>query len=195
VWADNNGRPAAQPLATQTAVLPNPLPANTPGLPFFEVAFAAPVSVSGRFYVGFGQASSGQFLPYGFDLNPGTAPTLFVNTQNTWTTATLSTPGALMVRAVMNNNVLSANASRAVSAGFALFPNPALAGTVVSVSGPAFTGAALLDVLGRELWRQPAAEAGRTTWRLTARLPSGVYLVRLTLPGGEVATRRLVISE
>ncbi len=193
VWADNNGQPAATPLATKALVLTNPLPS---GQVFYDIAFDAPVAVSGRFYIGFGQASGGQFLPYGYDLNNATtAPTLFYNTQNTWSKPTLSIPGTIMMRAVMTNNVpLATQAQQAANAQFGLYPNPAPTGTVVAVSGPAFRRAAVLDVLGRPVWQQPAAEAGQPTLHLPAGLPGGVYLVQLTLADGTVTTRRLVVE-
>lgn len=194
VWADNNGRPAATPLATQTGVLTNSSLASGPV--FMDVTFSKPVAVSGRFYIGYGQAASGQFLPYGFDLNnPGTAPQLFLYTQNSeWVAATVSTPGTIMMRAVMNNNALATQAQQAANAQFSLYPNPAPTGTTVAVSGPAFRRAAVLDVLGRPVWQQSAAEAGRPTLRLPASLAAGVYLVQLTLPDGSIATRRLAVE-
>ncbi|RZK90695.1 MAG: T9SS type A sorting domain-containing protein, partial [Hymenobacter sp.] len=67
-------------------------------------------------------------------------------------------------------------------------------GTTVAVEGPAFRQATLLDVLGRPVWQQPAAEAGQATLRLPASLPSGIYLVQLALPDGSTATRRLVLE-
>ncbi|MGI4738078.1 MAG: T9SS type A sorting domain-containing protein [Janthinobacterium lividum] len=192
VWADNNGQPAANPLATKATVLTNPLPS---GQIFYDIVFDSPVPVSGRFYIGFGQAASGQFLPYGYDLNNATtAPTLFYNTQNTWSRPTLSIPGTLMMRAVMTNNVpLATQAQQTASAQFSLYPNPAPTGTVVTVSGPAFRRAAVLDVLGRPVWQQPTTEAGRPALHLPASLAGGVYLVQLTLADGTVATRRLVV--
>lgn len=193
VWADNNGQPADAPLMTQTVAVPNPLPASSPV--FYDIAFATPVPVSGRFYIGYGQISGGQFLPYGYDLNnASTAPTLFYNKQNTWSKPTLSTPGTIMMRAVMANGVLATQAPQATNAQFGLYPNPAPTGTTVAVSGPAFRRATVLDVLGRPVWQQPAPEAGQATLRLPATLAAGVYLVQLTLADGSVATRRLVLE-
>ncbi len=192
VWADNNGQPADAPLATATAILNQDLIGNV----FYDVKFDTPVPVpaSGLFYIGYGQTSGGQFLPYGFDLNNvSTAPTLFYNKQGQWSKPTLSTPGTVMMRAVMNNGILATQAQRATNAQFGLYPNPAPTGTTVAVSGPAFRRAAVLDVLGRPVWQQPAAEAGQPTLRLP-RLAGGVYLVQLTLPDGSVATRRLVVE-
>jgi len=194
VWADNNGQPAATPLATKAITLRNPLGRDS--IFAKDIVFDSPVAVSGRFYIGFGQAAGGQFLPYGYDLNDtSTAPTLFYSTQNTWSRPTLSIPGTLMMRAVMTNNVpLATQAQQAANTRFGLYPNPAPTGTTVVVSGPAFRRAAVLDVLGRPVWQQSAAEAGQAILRLPAGLPGGVYLVQLTLADGSVATRRLVVE-
>jgi hypothetical protein len=94
----------------------------------------------------------------------------------------------------MNQTSLATRGQQAISAAFALYPNPAPAGTAVLVEGPTFRQATLLDVLGRPVWQQPAAEAGQPTLRLPARLPGGVYLVQLALPDGSTATRRLVLE-
>jgi hypothetical protein len=145
--------------------------------------------------VGYGQVSNGRFLLYGYDLNNQLpANSLFLNTQGTTTTdpwAVQSLVGVPMLRPVMNQTVLATRGQQALSAAFTLFPNPALGGTTVAVDGPRFSRAALLDVLGRPVWQQPAAEAGQATLRLPAGLPPGVYLVQLTLPDGSTATRRL----
>ncbi len=196
VWADNNGKPANTPLATATGTLTN---SATAGPAFQEIKFNPPVAVSGRFYVGYGQASNGLFLNYGLDLNNQLPTnTLFSNTlgaaNDPWRPVTLSTPGAPLLRPAMAQTYLATRGQQAISAAFALYPNPAPAGTAVLVEGPAFRQAALLDVLGRPVWQQPAAEAGQTTLRLPARLPGGVYLVQLALPDGSTATRRLVLE-
>ena len=197
VWADNNGKPANTPLATATASLPNPLPN---GQTFMEVTFAAPVPVLGRFYVGYGQPSNGQFLFYGLDLNnQPAANSLFYNTlgptsTDPWRAGILSPAGVPMLRPVMAQTALASRSQQAISAAFALYPNPAPTGTTVVVEGPAFRRAALLDVLGRQVWQQSATEAGQATLRLPASLPAGVYLVQLALPDGATATRRLVVE-
>jgi hypothetical protein len=197
VWADNNGKPANTPLATATGTLTNPTAA---GQTFQVINFNPPVPVSGRFYVGYGQASTGQFLNYGLDVNDQLPTgTLFSNTLGTfspdpWRAVTLSTPGAPMLRPVMAQTYLATRGQQAISAAFALYPNPAPAGTAVLVEGPAFRQATLLDVLGRTVWQQSAAEAGQTTLHLPARLPGGVYLMQLALPDGSTATRRLVLE-
>ncbi|MVN74915.1 T9SS type A sorting domain-containing protein [Hymenobacter sp. HMF4947] len=191
VWADANGQPGPTPLATSTFTLDQKLVSQG----FYEVRFATPVAVSGRFYVGYGQPANGQFLLYGLDLNNQTpASSLFYTQQGTWTPFQPATGGALLLRPVMNNSVLATQAQQAVSAQFSLYPNPTPSNTTVAVSGPTFSRAALLDVLGRQVWQQAAAEAGQPTLRLPAGLPGGVYMVQLTLPDGSSATRRLVVE-
>ena len=198
VWADDKGQPATAPLATKTGTLRNPLnPANAgTTLPVFqEITFDQPVAVAGRCYVGFGQASSGQFLGYGYDLgNAAPASAVYQQANGTWGPITLPLPGAVLLRAVMTNGVLATRAAQALSAQFSLYPNPSTLGATVQVSGPAFGAAALLDVLGRPVWQQPAAEAGQPTLRLPATLPAGVYLARFILADGRVATRRLTVQ-
>jgi hypothetical protein len=195
VWADNNGKPATTPLATATASLTNPLPT---GQTFIEVPFTAPVPVSGRFYVGYGQASNGRFLRYGLDLNNQLpANSLFISSQGTtvadpWASRPLT--GVPMIRPIMNQTVLPTRGQQAISAAFTLYPNPAFTGTTVAVDGPTFRRATLLDVLGRPVWQQPTAEVGQATLRLPAGLRAGVYLVQFTLPDGSTATRRLVLQ-
>lgn len=193
VWADKNGMPDRDNmLGSATSTLTNPLPA---GQTFYTVPFSTPVQVSGRFYVGYGQIANGQFLLYGLDLNnqPQTS-SLFYTNQGVWTAFTPSTGGSLLLRAVMNNNVLATQAQQATSAQFALYPNPAPTGTTVAVAGPAFSRATLLDVLGRPVWQQPATEAGQLRLQLPATLPAGVYMVQLTLADGSIATRRLAVE-
>ena len=197
VWADNNGKPANTPLATVSGTLTNPTPT---GQTFQEITLATPVAVSGRFYVGYGQPSNGQFLNYGLDLNNQLpANTLFSNTlgaanPDPWRAVTLATPGAPMLRPVMAQTYLATRSQQAISAAFALYPNPAPTGTTVAVDGPSFRQATLLDVVGRQVWQQPAAEAGQATFHLPANLPGGVYLVQLALPDGSTATRQLVLQ-
>ena len=191
VWENDNGKPGKQ-LGSATTTLVNPLPA---GQTFYTVPFATPVQVSGRFYVGYGQIANGQFLLYGLDLNNQPQPnSLFYTNQGNWIGFTPSTGGSLLLRAVMNNNVLATQAQQAANARFALYPNPTASGTIVTVDGPAFRGATLLDVLGRPVWQQPTAEAGQPRLQLPAALPAGVYLVQLALPDGSVATRRLAVE-
>ncbi|RYY13384.1 MAG: T9SS type A sorting domain-containing protein, partial [Cytophagaceae bacterium] len=200
VWADNGGQPATAPLATKVGTLLNPLNPSNVGttIPTYqEIVFDQPVPVSGRCYVGYGQPSNGQFLGYGYDLNnPVPSGVQFQQLNNVWGPFTVPIPvqSALMVRAVMTNRVLATRAAQALNARFSLYPNPAVPGTTVLVEGPAFGPASLLDALGRTVWQQPAAEAGRSTLQLPATLPTGLYLVRLPLPDGSVATRRLTVQ-
>ena len=195
VWDEVAGRPAAQPRASKTAVIPNPLPA---GWQYFEVGFDQPVRVSGSFYVGYAQPSQGRDLHYGLDLNSTFPRGHLWRRDNTgaWDSVDFVLPGAsrrgaLMMRPVMTNNVATASAATREAAAFSLYPNPAR-GTV-AVAGPPFARAALLDALGRTVWEQPAPQAGRPTLALPP-LPAGLYTVRLLLPDGRTVSRRLQLE-
>ncbi|MDO7851429.1 T9SS type A sorting domain-containing protein [Hymenobacter convexus] len=193
VWSDDSGHPGATPVATKTASLPGtgPLPG---GLPYYEITFDQPVPVSGVFYVGFSQPSTGRFLSYGKDLNNYFPPGYLWNRSyvGVWDSIRFVGPrGALMMRPVMTNNVTTATASAREAAAYSLYPNPTH-GTV-RVEGPAFARATLLDALGRTVWEQPAAQAGQATLPLPT-LPPGVYTVRLTLADGRTVGRRLMLE-
>ncbi|GAC1599100.1 MAG: hypothetical protein NVS3B25_25700 [Hymenobacter sp.] len=195
IWDDAVGQPAAQPRASKSAVITNPLPN---GWQYVEVTFDQPVPVAGIFYVGYSQPSQGRDLHYGLDLN-STFPARHLwrrDNTGTWDTANFvprgTIPrGALMMRPVMTNNVATAAATARPTETFSLYPNPARGS--VAVAGPAFARAAVLDAMGRTVWVQPTAQAGQPTLALPV-LPPGVYTVRLTLPNGQPVERRLLLE-
>ncbi|MDQ2769672.1 MAG: T9SS type A sorting domain-containing protein, partial [Bacteroidota bacterium] len=77
------------------------------------------------------------------------------------------------------------------AAAYTLYPNPTHGS--VTIEGPAFARAAVVDALGRLVWEQPAAQAGSATLPLPT-LPPGLYTVRLTLADGRTTSRRLAIE-
>ena len=195
VWDEAAGRPVAQPRASKTVIVPNPLP---PGFQYVEISFDLPVRVAGSFFVGYSQPSAGRDLHYGLDLN-STFPAGHLwrrSNAGIWDSVDFVLPGAsrrgaLMMRPVMTNNVATASAAARQAAAYQLYPNPAR-GTV-AIAGPAFARAALLDALGRVLWEQPSAQAGQATLALPA-LPPGIYTVRLTLTDGRTVGRQLLVE-
>ena len=194
MWADDAahpGQPSTTTLATATATLPNPLPN---GQVFYEVRFptSVPVPASGTFYIGYGQPANGKIWPYGLDFNNTPAPnTLFRTVYGVWTNFNPS-GGSVMMRPVMTNNVtVTATRNSVESAAFSTYPNPGH-GTI-TVNGPAFSQASVLDAVGRTVWTQPADQAGKPTLELGS-LPPGLYMLRLRLPDGSSATRRLVLE-
>ena len=192
IWDDASGQPATTARASKTVVIPAAA-AFPAGWQYYEVTFDQPVPVTGTFYVGFTQPSQNRNLQYGLDLNSSIAAGYFWRRDNfgTW----LPNPAALnrgapMMRPVMTNNVATAAASARETAAFSVYPNPAHGS--VSIGGPAFARAAVLDALGRVVWEQPAAQAGQPTLPLPA-LAAGIYTVRLTLADGRTVGRRLAI--
>ncbi|GAA4035216.1 hypothetical protein GCM10022409_19780 [Hymenobacter glaciei] len=196
VWGDKNGLPDENKvLASKTYTMPAAYPA---GWQYFQFDFDQPVPVSGSFYVGFSQPSTGRTLHYGLDLNSTFPARHFFRRDNAsvWDTANFQPSGAvqrgaLMMRPVMTNNVATATTSAAEAAAFAIYPNPAHG--PVRVAGPAFARAAVLDAVGRVVWLQPAAEAGQPLLALPT-LPPGVYLVRFTLADGRTVSQRLLLE-
>ena len=196
VWADKNGLPdETKVLGSKTYTIPAAYPS---GWQYFQVDFDQPVPVSGAFYVGFSQPSTGRTLHYGLDLNSTFPPRHFFRRDNAaqWDTANFQPSGtmqrgALMLRPVMTNNVITASAPATESNIFTLYPNPAHG--PVRVTGPAFARAAVLDAVGRVVWQQLATEAGQPLLPLPA-LPPGVYLVRLTLADGRTVAQRLLLE-
>ena len=194
VWADKNGLPdETKVLGSKTYTIPAAFPT---GGQYSQLDFDQPVPVSGLFYVGFSQPSTGRTLHYGLDLNSTFPARHFFRRDNAaqWDTANFQPSGAvqrgaLMLRPVMTNNVATATTSATEAAAFALYPNPAHG--PVRVAGPAFARAAVLDAVGRVVWLQPTAEAGQPMLLLPT-LPPGVYLVRLTLADGRTIAQRLL---
>jgi hypothetical protein len=193
IWDDNgSGQPAATPKATKSYTLPATLPA---GQTFIEIPFDSPIPVSGRFYAGYGQAATPQFIQFQVDLNnPAPANTFFISSLGAWSPASTATnyspAGSLMLRPVTTGVVTATAAPAEVAAQYQLYPNPTADGQV-QVQGR-YARANVLDAVGRVVWEQPAAEAGHPLLRLP--LPTGLYLVRLTLADGRTVTKRLAIA-
>ncbi|MBD2722343.1 hypothetical protein [Hymenobacter armeniacus] len=193
VWDDNGGKPAATPRATKTVTIPAVAP-TTAALDYFQINFDQPVPVSGTVYVGYLQPPGSRDLPYGLDVNNSFPPGYLWNRSSVgvWDSVRLAPRrGALMMRPVMTNTVTTASASAREAAAYSLYPNPAHG--PVSIAGPGFARAAVLDAVGRTVWEQPAAQAGQPTLPLPPLAP-GVYTVRLTLADGRTVGRRLMIE-
>jgi hypothetical protein len=191
IWDDANNQPAASPKASRSIALPATLPI---GQAYIDVPFATPVAVTGRFYAGYGQASTAQNVEFGVDLNNAPpAGSLFFNSFGAWSTFSLATAkspeGALMLCPLMGSGTPTATATATVAASYSLYPNPTPDG-MVQVQGR-YTRATVLDALGRPVWEQPAAQAGQA-WLPLGHLRPGLYFVRLTLPDGLTVTKRLV---
>jgi hypothetical protein len=181
--------PTAAPKASQTFTIPAALPE---GQAFVDVAFPQPVSVSGTFYVGYGQASLGFFIPFGIDLNSVPPENyLLTNNTNAWSFTSTIPTGAPMMRPIMTGSIVTANTAPNLAASISIYPNPSAG--VVRVHGR-YARANVLDAVGRVVWTQAAAQAGQAELDLQ-KLPPGVYLVRFTLSNGQVVTKRLALNQ
>lgn len=181
--------PTAEPKASQVYTIPAALPV---GQTFVEVAFPQPVDVSGTFYVGYGQASLGFFIPFGIDLNSvPPADYLLTNAAGAWTVTSTTPGGAPMMRPVMTGSTVTASATPGQADALALYPNPSAG--LVRVQGR-YARAVVLDALGRVVWEQAPTQAGQAELDLQ-HLPPGVYLVRFTLTNKTVVMKRLVLNQ
>ncbi|WP_143436631.1 T9SS type A sorting domain-containing protein [Hymenobacter crusticola] len=189
IWDEKDGKPSGVAKATQAYTVPASPPAN-----YVDVNFPAPVPVSGSFYIGY--AASGNFLQAGLDYN-STVPANYTlisqgpvtATSNNWSASTLQ--GAIMMRPVLTNSIVTGTADPATAATFSVYPNPSAG--LVHVQGT-YRRATVLDAVGRTAWVQPTAQAGQKSLDLSA-LPAGVYVIQLTLPNGLLVTKRLILAE
>jgi len=194
IWDDNgSGQPTATPKVSKSVVLPTSLPA---GQTFVEIPFDSPVPVSSRFYAGYGQAATPQFVEFGLDLNNAPpANTFFLSSQGVWSTTTTASnyrpAGSLMLRPVTTGVVTGTAAPAGVAAAYQLYPNPTTDGQVQVVGR--YVRASVLDAVGRVVWEQPANQAGQPV--LQVPLPAGLYFVRLMLPNGQTVTKRLSVAQ
>ncbi|MCB2408075.1 T9SS type A sorting domain-containing protein [Hymenobacter lucidus] len=197
VWDDQSGTPAAQPKATQSITIPATLPA---GQSYIDIIFAAPVPVSGTFYLGYGHGPFGNsVVPFALDLNNAPPAGYFLkSTFGVWENASFdystvggAPAGSIIMRAVMtNNSTVTATTDSQTAAAYSLYPNPSSG--LVRVDGR-YARAAVLDALGRPVWAQPVGQLGQPELDLRA-LAGGVYLVQLTLPDGRLVTKRLMLA-
>ncbi|RTQ44899.1 T9SS type A sorting domain-containing protein [Hymenobacter gummosus] len=185
VWdVGADGLPAAQPKATKTLTLPTTVDSTR----WRVITFDQPVPVSGSFFIGYTQPATSFLIRFGLDLNTQQPRQTFYDRDASapWLPVVTGSP---LMRPVMNGVVTSTRSS-AAEAAVRLYPNPSSG--LVQVQGR-YLGATALDALGRTVWQQPAADAGKAQLDLR-QLPAGVYLLRLTLPGGLVSTQRLVLQ-
>ncbi|WP_078062841.1 T9SS type A sorting domain-containing protein [Solirubrum puertoriconensis] len=187
VWdaSGPNGLPAEQPRVTKSVTLKTD--AAQGGMQ--EVVFDQPVPVSGNFYVGYIQPATNLFIQFGADLNSRQPRNAFYDNETGVWVVFSNRDVVPMLRPVMMGTVTSTRPPK-MDASLQVYPNPSH-GTV-QVAGR-YARATLVDALGREVWQQPASEAGQAQLNLRA-VTAGVYLLRLTLPDGSLSTHRLVLQ-
>ena len=187
VWGVGaDGLPEPTPLASISQTLPT----NVTG-ELREVTFAQPVPVNGSFYIGYTQVfnTTPLLIQIGADRNTFQRPgSIYDRINNAWGPFRLPRTVPVL-RPVMTGQVTNVR-NAAADAAVQVYPNPS--GGLVQVQGR-YARAVVLDALGRTVWEQPATQAGQAQLDLRP-LPAGVYLLRLTLPDGAVAAKRLVLQ-
>lgn len=181
VWADDPmqaGRPAPTSLSHVSFLVPGDSILQSLGR-WWPVYFP-PVSVTGRFYVGYSQPATTVISSIGFDLSDSLATTgrFFARVRtDPWRAEPIG--GALMVRALMNNNGLLGLPTAAVAPAprLSVFPNPVSTSGVAELHLPTglTTTVTLHDALGRVVRTVPA---GAPVLSVRGLAP-GVYVLRL----------------
>lgn len=131
---------------------------------------------------------SGQVLRYRpatADLNRDGTPELYIGTEAGGIVSYL--PGSRTVLATKTP------AEAAAALAFSVYPNPAGAGTSVTVESAQPTTLRVYDLTGRLLRQETAAQRTRTL--SLSGFATGIYVVQATAPDGTMATQRLVVSQ
>lgn len=165
---------------------------------FIDFPFSKTVSVKDTFYVGYQQVSSVDttLLRVGFDKNSPFGAQIFYNSGTNWAqnlaSASLSTPGAFMLRPVMGgkpDTVVTAIQEPAPLPLLRVYPNPT-AGQI-RWDEPHLTQLAVLNSSGRLLLTLEP-QPGQQTLDLSY-LPDGLYLIRLWV-GERTVVQKIIIQ-
>ncbi|WP_181308189.1 T9SS type A sorting domain-containing protein [Rufibacter sp. XAAS-G3-1] len=186
IWADNNGRPADQPVYEQRFVLPAATGLNN----WLEITLDRQIEVQGRFYVGYRQPSGGVFVNVGFDLNENTDGKLFALNGATAWGAVENLGGALLLRPVMTGTLTSAGDELATSEAL-LYPNPTNTGHFYLHQ--AFDQVQLYTLTGQLLQTWTKVPKGQPL-TLSTGLTTGIYLVK-SQKGNQLRTAKLILQK
>jgi hypothetical protein len=186
IWADNNGKPADQPVYEQRFVLPATAGLNN----WLDITLDRQIEVQGRFYVGYRQPSGGVFVNVGFDLNENTDGKLFALNGATAWGAVENLGGALLLRPVMTGT-LTASEDELASTETLLYPNPTTTGQMYL--SQTFDQVELYTFTGQLLQTWSEVPQGQPL-TLSAALPTGIYLVKAR-KGSQLRTAKLILQK
>jgi hypothetical protein len=186
VWANNNGKPADQPLYEQRFTVPATAGLNN----WLDIVLDQQVPVSGRFYVGYRQPTGSIFVNVGYDLNESAPDKLFAMNGATAWDAVPNIDGALLIRPVMAGT-LTASAEELTANQIRHYPNPVTENSFYLTQ--AFDQAQLYAVTGQlvQTW-------GKTPARQRLSLPDsfspGIYFVK-AFTGSQHITLKLILTK
>ncbi|AKQ45936.1 hypothetical protein TH63_10230 [Rufibacter radiotolerans] len=186
IWADNNGKPADQPLYEQRFAVPATAGLNN----WLDIPLDQQIPVAGRFYVGYRQPTGSIFVNVGYDLNESAPGKLFAMNGATAWDVVPNLEGALLIRPVMAGT-LTASPEELTSHQIRLYPNP------VTETGfyltQAVDQAQLYTVTGQlvQTWGKTQA---RQHLPLAESLSPGIYFVK-AFTGSQRITLKLILAK
>lgn len=190
IWDDYQGEPGNLIYTSDQTIPETYYPSYSAGNNgFTEYALTEKVIVSGTYYVGFKQTSSGH-LNIGFDRNTDNRDKLFVKTTTSWVNG--FDEGTLMIRPVFVSDrdyVLRLREISTSGPEITVYPNPA--NDWISFKGEleSFENLQLIDLQGRILYQTNDIYSGIST----SSLPNGVYLIQFTTTENQVFQKKISI--
>ena len=183
VWKEQNGHPGAE-LYRQ----PNQRPTwGEQPYQFAYYKFSQPVPISGIFYIGIVQQSSG-VINIGFDASNDNSQYTFYNVTGSW--ANSQFPGSLMIRPVVGDSYYI-NVDENNDDCIGIYPNPA--SSVLNINGieaSEISSISLYDMTGRKLH-----ESARTSQIALGDFNDGLYFIQITTLDGQNFTQKFIIRK
>ena len=175
VWRDNSGQPGES-----IYEMPNVQPEWNDGLyHFYTYKFDEPIVLSGTFYVGWQQYSSGS-LNIGFDANDVHNNKIFYKDENGWHNSIF--PGSLLIRPIVGQDMIlsTGNENQAMNkpGQISIYPNPAQTWCMIDpvyFSPDPKANVAIYNIYG-SLVDEHYGTAGKIN---IAYWPAGMYVVRV----------------
>jgi len=169
VWADNNGQPGVLLGSTE-----GPVADPGSGLNGFTTyMFDTPVSVSGKFWIGWRQLSE-KFLNAGLDLNTNPAGRQYFQFSGVWSASQVD--GTVMMRPVMKGSGTSTSSENGtlINDLFSVFPNPTR-GSITLLPADDAPDDFVIDIISASGAR--VASFNRTEHPDLSRLAAGTYFL------------------
>ena len=183
IWDEVNGNPAPSSRFSYGYTVPDISKLDS----FITIPVNPPVSVTGSFYIGW-SANNQYFFSVGVDKNESShGNARFLAAGTNWQPF-VGINGAIMLRAVMNNNIVGVSEDQLALQKVDIYPNPAT--NFVNIRGK-FDAVRLLTITG-QLIKEEAGNGSEMQLK-TAELKPGMYLLQV-IRKNYTQTHKLVIN-
>ncbi|MFC5269761.1 T9SS type A sorting domain-containing protein [Adhaeribacter terreus] len=181
IWDEVNSNPAPSHRFNYGFTVPDIEKLDT----FITIPVNPPVTVSGSFYVGW-SASNQYFFSVGVDRNESShGNTRSLAAGSNWVGFD---PGAIMLRPVMNNNIVGITENQLAAQNVQIYPNPAT--SVVNIRGN-FDSLRLMTITGQVVLEK--ASTNSEMQLKTNDLKPGLYLLQV-IQNNRIQTHKLIIQ-